>query len=350
MSGIVRPEMLVLARESRGLTQGDLAAAVGVSQAKISKYESRLLGVAPDDLERIARVLAYPVDFFFQTDDVRSAGSTCLYHRKRQSMPVKELRRIQARVNIARMQMARLLRGAQVENENQFPRMDVDEYDGPEEVARLVRKSWGLPPGPVANLVQAVENAGGIVYRCSFGTRKLDAISQWFAGLPPLFFINADAPTDRCRYSLAHEIAHVVMHRVPTPDQESEADRFAAEFLMPAKDIGPHLRPITIQKAAALKPCWKVSMAALIKRASDLGKIGESYYRKLYTQLSKLGYRLNEPAPIPDEEPTVLRDIIEVHLRDHNYSIAELSRALVSNEQEFISQYLPERQHFRLVD
>jgi Zn-dependent peptidase ImmA (M78 family) len=140
------------------------------------------------------------------------------------------------------------------------------------------------------------------------------------------------------------------MHRVPTPNQESEADRFAAEFLMPAKDIAGNLRPLSIERVAAMKPHWKVSMAALIKRAFDLGKISEGYYRKLFTQLSRLGYRLTEPVSIPDEEPTVLRDIIGVHLGDHNYSTAELSMALATHETEFLAQYLPERQHFRLVN
>lgn len=343
--------MLTLARESRGLTQGELARRMGVSQGKVSKYESGILSISQEDLKDFSKVLDYPVDFFFQQDPIRGAGSSCLYHRKRQSMPIQELRRIQAEINVIRLQVSRLLRGAEIETENKFYRMDIDDYENsPEEVARLVRRAWGLPVGPVNNLVAAVEDAGGIVFRYSFGTRKLDAISQWLPGMPPLFFVNADIPTDRVRFTLAHEIGHVIMHRVPTENQEQEADRFAAEFLMPEGEITPHLRPLSLQKAAALKPYWKVSMAALIKRAWDTRVIGEAYYRKLFTQLSKLGYRVNEPVKIPDEEPATVKEIVEVHLRDHKYSVPELSRLIRTFEHNFRSLYLPEQQHLRLVD
>jgi Zn-dependent peptidase ImmA (M78 family)/transcriptional regulator with XRE-family HTH domain len=351
MSKLVNAEMITLARESRGITQGELASAVGVRQGTISKYESGLITPPDDDLKKIAKELNYHVSFFLQNDSVRGVGSTCLYHRKRQSMPVRELRIIQAKVNIVRMQMARLIRGVEIQTENVFPRMDVEEYEsGPEEIAALVRKSWQLPPGPIAHMVNAIEDVGGVIFRWPFGNRKLDAISQCVPGLPPLFFVNSQAPNDRVRYSLAHELGHVIMHRVPTPDQEREADRFAAEFLMPAKDIGSFLRPLTVQKAAAMKSFWKVSIAALVKRSFDLGKISESYYRKLFTQLSKLDYRTAEPVELPDEEPTILRDIIGVHLKDHHYSTQELAAALSIYEKEFISQYMPKSQHLRIAD
>jgi Zn-dependent peptidase ImmA (M78 family)/transcriptional regulator with XRE-family HTH domain len=351
MNKAVNHEMLVLARESRGLTQSELAAILRVTQGKVSKHESGLLAVSGEELRQIARALDYPEDFFSQTDSVRAAGSSCLYHRKRQTMPVRELRKIHAKINIARMQFARLLIGAEIESENKFHRMDVEDFEGgPDEIARILRENWGIGRGPIPHMVNAIEGAGGVVFRWPFGTRKLDAISQWHPGLPPIFFVNAEAPNDRMRYSLAHELGHVIMHRLPTPNQEAEADRFAAEFLMPADDIKPHLKPLSIQKAASLKPYWRVSMAALIKRGFDLGLVGASYYRKLFTQLSKLGYRLAEPAPLPDEEPTILADIIAVYLTEHKYSITELSRLVKLFEPEFRAQYLPQRTQFRLVD
>lgn len=351
MNKTVNPEMLTLARESRGTTQGELAKAVGVSQSNISKYESGMLVISETELALIAKELGYPESFFYQTEGIRSVGSSCFYHRKRQTMPVRELRVIQAKVNIVRMQMARLLKGAEIKSEINFPRMDVEEYEGgPAEIAVLLRQSWQIPPGPISHMVNAIEDAGGVVFRWAFGNRKLDAISQWIPGLPPLFFVNADAPNDRVRWSLAHELAHIVMHRVPTPDQEREADRFASEFLMPESDITPYLRPMSVQKAAAMKPYWKVSMAAIIKRAFDLGKISESYYRKLFTELGRLNYRTTEPLTLPDEEPTILRDIVEVYLRDHRFSVRELSALLRLTENEFREQYLPDTQQLRIVD
>ena len=343
MSETFNPEMLVLARESMGLTQSGLAHEASMVQGSISKIEAGLLGLSDEQLDTLAHILETPRSFFFQTEPVYGYGSSCYYHRKRQSVPVSVLRQVMAQVNILRIQFTKLLRGAEIETENKFHRLDLADYENnPPQVARLIRGSWNLPPGPVQNLVEAIEDAGGVVFRLSFGTRKIDAISQWLPGLPPLFFVNSEIPGDRLRFTLAHELGHLIMHQVPTPNLEKEANQFASEFLMPAKEIGPHLNKLSIQKLAAMKPYWKVAMSALLRRAFDLGKISVSTYRKLNTQISAHGFKINEPVQIAIEEPSVLREVIEVHLRDHGYSGRDLAQLLRTTEHKFFQFYLPE--------
>jgi Zn-dependent peptidase ImmA (M78 family) len=266
-------------------------------------------------------------------------------------MPVTELRRIQAQVNVARMQIARLLPGAEVEAVNEFFRIDIDETEGgPAEVARAVRVAWQLPDGPIPNLARAVERAGGIVLCCEFGTTQLDAISQWIPGLPPLFFVNRDAPVDRRRFSLAHEVGHVVMHRLMSDDAERQADEFASELLMSANVIRAQLSLMSLDRAAMMKPYWRVSMAALIRRARDLGCLSESGYRRLFTRMGQLGMRNPEPHPIADEEPSVLADLANIHLRHHGYTPAQLAQILNCREHDLFAWYLPHRPHLRLVE
>ena len=297
--------MLTLARETRGLTQSQLASKATVSQGYISKVEQDLLTPSDDHLARIAAVLDYPISFFERQDQVMGFGSPCIYHRKQASLPVGYLRQVQAQLNLVRISLSSLLADLEIETEHRFHRMDVDEYavsgDGPEVIARLIRGNWQLPFGPVRNLVQAIESSGGIVVRYPFGTRKLDAVSQWPRETPPIFLINDAIPTDRMRWTLAHELGHVLMHFTPTLEMEDEADRFASEFLMPEAEIGSQLDGLTLQIAAELKPYWKVSIQAIIRRAFQLGRITASRYKSLFIQLSKLGYRKSEPITLPQK-------------------------------------------------
>lgn len=350
MSNSVSPEMLILARETRGLTQSELAEASNISQGTISKYEGGLLYVSEEHLQKIASVLDYPLSFFFQANQLYGFGSHCTYHRKRQSMPVQEQKVLLAKINRLRIHIARLLNGVELEYENQFQRLDIEDFDGDaEKIAQLIRKSWRLPLGPVKNLVEAIESAGGIVVRQSFGTKKMDAFSQWVTGLPPIFLINADMPGERVRFTLAHEIGHIIMHRLPTEDMEREADKFAAEFLMPSHDISPDLDSLTFVNLARLKSYWKVSMAALIVRAYETGKITHRQYRALFEQMSKNGYKMHEPIPIPVEEPTLLREIIDVYIKVHKYSIPDLSQLLALHEPEFRLEYLNSNRTLRII-
>lgn len=333
--------MLILAREARGKTQSETARMLAISQGLLSRIEAGITEVSDELLQLIVAKLEYPPEFFYQTDQVYGHGSKCIYHRKRQSLTVSALRRLFAEINIIRIQVNRLLMGAEIETENKFYRMDIEEYHSPENVAQILRRYWGMPQGPIENLVLAIESAGGIVIPCNFGTSKLDALSQWPQAGLPLFFVNSESPTDRMRFTLAHELGHVIMHQVPSNDMETEADRFAAEFLMPARDIRSDLRPLSLSRLVVLKQYWRVSMAALIQRAGDLKVISDRQRQSLWTQMSKEGYRKNEPSPIDPEMPTVLRDILDVYRHSHGFSMSELSKLVASHEHEFRSMYFP---------
>ncbi len=347
----VNPEMIILARESRGLTQTELARRLVVTQSNISKVEAGLIGTSEPMLGRLSEVLGYPSNFFYQTDQVYGPGMSEFFHRKRQSLPEKVLSKLHAQMSIRLMHVRRLLRSAETDP-CQIPSIDIDEYGGRVgDIAGMVRAKLGLAPGPVPSVTRYLEDAGAIVVPCDFGTRLLDAIGRWVPGLPPVFFVNEWAPGDRLRFTLSHELAHIVMHSNPNPDMEVQADQFAAAFLLPEKDVKPYLEHVTLPKLATLKPYWKVSMGALLHRAGDLGKVTESQARILWMQMSKAGYRTREPVEleIPQEKPSLLQELISLHLEELKYTVSELSCLLALNEQEFRGIYLGQRGTLRVV-
>lgn len=68
----------------------------------------------------------------------------------------------------------------------------------------------------------------------------MDGVTMHAPDTLPCIFLNRSQPADRLRFSLAHELGHLIMHRVPTLQMEEEANAFAAAFLAPAKDIRPY--------------------------------------------------------------------------------------------------------------
>src|SRR3954454_2426112 len=109
----------------------------------------------------------------------------------------------------------------------------------PETVAARLRSYWMLPRGPVRNLVEIVEDAGGIVIQTKVQKNILPAISFRSEGLPPLFFMKREMSAETFRLLLAQEVGHIVMHNFPDDEARmaAQAQRFASEFLMPAADI-----------------------------------------------------------------------------------------------------------------
>lgn len=339
----INTEMLILARESHGWSQRELAAETGISQAAISKYENGMLQIAPEHLARIADVLGFTTEFFSASGRRMGFGSSCTYHRKRATMPVKELHRLLAFVNVTRMRLERLLNNVELDTVNEFPRFDLVDYgDDPAYIAQLTRRLWKLPAGPVKSMVASIESAGGIVMRIPFGTPKLDAISQVVPGMPPIFVLNSDMPEDRLRHTLAHELGHIVMHQaadVPDSNLEGQADQFASEFLMPAADIRHDLRDLTWPRLAQLKAYWKVSMASLIYRARALSVIDANKAERFWIERSKLGYTRIEPVELPIERPSLVRELVEAHRDGMQYTDTDLRKLLYAKRKDTVSQF-----------
>jgi Zn-dependent peptidase ImmA (M78 family) len=184
------------------------------------------------------------------------------------------------------------------------------------------------------------------VIHCDLEEAKIDGVSYRIPGLPPIIFLNRSQPADRMRFSLAHELGHLVMHAYPTATMEEEADQFASALLMPASDIGPELRDLTIDKAAYMKPVWRVSMAALIYRAGHLGRIDRYKSEYLWRQMSSRGFRLREPQTLDfDREQTSVMDALVSHtVEEMGYSPEELPRMLHLNYSELAKLYRLEKQ------
>lgn len=347
------PEMLTLARMSRGLTQTELAGEIETTQGRVSKIEHGFF--VPDDalVERLSKALNYPREFFFQPGYINTLPSW--FHRKRKQLSQSILGRIHAEIAIRIRNIVKLLISADVKAVRPLPQYDVDEFNGNvEEIARAVRQQWELPRGPIENLVEALERAGIVVVPCDFGATEVDAVGMRLQGMPPLVFMNASAPMDRVRFTIAHELGHLVMHAhtAPAGDVEDEANRFAAELLMPEYEIRPQLVNATLATLSMLKRVWRVSMAALLKRARDLKTISEKKATALWKQMAMYGFRKREPAEfdVSPERPRLLREMIEFHVRKLGMTEEQLQAMFTLFEQDFRRFYAWDNQRpLRLV-
>jgi Zn-dependent peptidase ImmA (M78 family) len=152
--------------------------------------------------------------------------------------------------------------------------------------------------------------------------------------------LNAGTPGDRQRFTLAHELGHMVMHPVPHPEQEKQANRFAAELLMPAQQIWDQLHgQIDVQLLLELKGEWKVSMWALLRRANTLGITSDWQYRSLAVEMSSLGYRTTEPGELEPEMPTAVTSLVN-QLLQQGHNVDELASATYLHTDEFSRLYL----------
>ncbi|NTW73003.1 MAG: ImmA/IrrE family metallo-endopeptidase [Eubacteriaceae bacterium] len=334
--GEVNPEMVIIARESRGYSQSALAQELGIPQGKLSKIETGTIKTPNDVLSNLTATLSYPEEFFFQRGRIYPGIS---YHRKRKSIAQKELYYIDANTNIRRMHFEKLIKNIEYPD-IKIPKLRIDEENmSAENIALAVRRLWLMPKGPADNITDYIENAGCIIIHCDFGTRMMDGLSICSPAMPPMMFINKNLTGDRLRFTIAHELGHIVMHDYPTLTMEDEANKFAAEFLMPENDIYYELENITIDRLVSLKIRWKVSMQALLYRAASLETITERSKQYLWMRMGQSGYRTHEPIEIELEKPSLYKEIIDTYLDSMDYTLDDLCQLLCIHEDEFHKMY-----------
>jgi len=319
--------MLQLVRVARGMTQDELAHASDVSQAVLSKAESGIVALDATRLAAVAGVLEVPVDRFL--DGVPAGGllSACAFHRKRASLPVSDAKRIRAVLDLTGLEVDAVLSG--IGPKVSVPReAPSDEgWTTPADIACDIREAAGLGVEPIPDLIAVVESLGAVILVRDLQASKIDAIGTWPEGHRPLFLLNASSPADRRRFTLAHEFGHAVMHSEPRSDQEREADQFASELLLPAAGVRDDLVNLDLGKLVQLKRKWGASIAALVRKARDVGTITENEYKKLNIELSRAGYRLKEPVDLPFEQPSLMTQGVQTrltHMLPNNFHTAYL--------------------------
>jgi Zn-dependent peptidase ImmA (M78 family) len=342
MSGVkINPKMLTLARESRGMSQIELGENIQSSHANINRWELDRVNVSEDAFKLLQKALNYPEDFFFQNGEIFPPT----FYRKRDKVAIKLLNALDANINIYRLNINKLLKAIGYEVAN-IPALSLDKYETPQVAAQKLRKKWNIDKGVIDNLTKIMEAQKIIVASINFGTDRVDGRSIFTDDKHPIIFTNNTLLGDRQRFTLAYELGHLVMHAVGQPslgaDVGHEANLFAAEFLMPEKDIAPDFKAtITLDLLAQLKKKWKVSMHALLYRASDLGEINYNQQRYLLAQFNQLKIRRREPPEldIQKENPVLLRTLVSNYRIKQKMTLKEMAEFFNLTEEEFVERY-----------
>lgn len=334
--------LLETARLLRQKTQKEVVEAIGISQASLSKAEHGLQELPVDIMDKLYDYYDLPETFFLRSEGVSPLGH--LYYRKKLTITNKVIDSFVAKVKIFKaiiddlmsaVELPKYTLGNYVPNENLSAK----------EIARKIRYELKVYNGAVPNLSTLLENNGIIIIRFDFGTDKIDGLTTITDSDRKVMFINNQMPNDRIRFSMAHELGHLVMHLGNPPcssdDAERQADEFASEFLMPEEEIRPMLLNVNIQALGMLKRKWRVSMHALVRRAKDLETITYQQYRNLQMYFSKKGYTKSEPIPLPLENPTMWDETLKLYRDELGYSDEDLMSVMRINQRDFASWFSP---------
>ncbi|MDO7231312.1 helix-turn-helix domain-containing protein [Acinetobacter nosocomialis] len=345
-----------LARQRRGLTKRDLAHLLGVTDRTVSNWYSNQ-EIDERILEKAAEILDFPLSFFYgndiekiQAESVSFRALTKMTARKR-DMAISQTILAEMISDWIDLKFELPLPNVPDLHElrSDFSSSSIDEldevsedevnyylkYSYPEACADTVRKAWGLGEQPIPNLIALLESKGIRVFSLTDEAQDVDACCRWTSGRP-FIFLNTSRTAERCRFDLAHELGHLVMHKhgiIEGIHVEQEANAFASAFLMPRRSLlADPLKIPSLKGILSKKEIWQVSAAALTYRYNKLGIITDWNATSIYKQLAQRG-RNSEPNPIPHETSLLLNKVFEA-LAYENFDQSEMTNDLCLNLDE----------------
>ena len=315
-------ERLKEAVQLRAMRLSDLSTETGISKQSLSLYANGENNPPFENVEIIAKVLRFPMEFFLVKDKCSTttgntyfrsqASATKLLQnaqRKKLEYVAKMYEVLLGYVDFPRLNVPKV---AVNMNESAFDADSQETMDEIEHLAAETRKQWGIDDGPIKNLQYIVESKGIILTGFQEKDKRVDAFSQYVhvENADPVFIIAlalGDKPMERLRFDISHELGHILMHNWGESNEnlekdefnarEKQANMFASAFLMPKDSFGRAVAPYAtnLEFYRSLKKQWGVSMQAMIYRAWKLDIITANQFQYLMRQISKKGWRTHEP-------------------------------------------------------
>lgn len=309
------PERIELARQYRGWTKKELAERCGMSPA----YVGRLIAgsgsrLTESNVARIAYATSLPISFFMLQRGEVNRGRLAFRRRKKITRNLDN--RICAEFEMLADTLTRVRAMAEVPDEtagwlDEIAPTSDPQSRGVRRIAANARAVLGVPAtGPVRNMIRSAERKGVVVAPLAVDVGDAVSDGVTYPGMTLIGYFPESKPGDRLRFTVAHELGHLVLHRYRRPADanlmEREANEFAGEFLFPEADARAALSPgMMLEDYRYVKSGWGISIAASVRRAFDLGVIDHDKYTSLYVRMAQRRWTKHEPVEVKAEHPVL---------------------------------------------
>ena len=304
-------QRLKLARKRNGLSLRALSSCMEgiVSAQAIGKYERGEMMPSSTVAIALAKALDVSMSYLLSPSNISLES---VEFRKLASTKARERAAVEGEVldHVDRYLQVEELLGiaSSVGEEPDGAPYGIDAVEDAERAAVSVRNAWNLGGGPIPDMTELLEERGIKVFKLSL-PRSVDGLTCYVHRADgedvPVVVCSTDKSIERQRFTLAHELGHMVME-IPTGVPEEKAcHRFASAFLVPqdelAREVGRQRFNFGFGEIIEIKRMFGVSAAALVVRMRDLGIVTEATMVSIFRGIGS-SWRKDEPCPLERTE------------------------------------------------
>ena len=292
------------ARLRNGLSLQDLANKLDnkVTRQALHRYEKG--DVVPDSemIALLSSAMDVRPDYFFRNTQIELGK---IEYRKLKRMPVKEEHKV---IEQTREYLSRYLELEEILGlENKFVNPlesfgPITEYNEVNRAANLLREKWKMGKDPISNVAELLEDKHIKVVEINADI-SFDGMQTWVNKTIPVIAYNKNitGKPDRIRFTLLHELAHLLLTfgNVTEHEKETLCHQFAGAMLLPDEtiidELGANRSRFSIPELGNVKKQYGISMQAIVMRALSCGIVNDHYTKQFFNMMKQMGWRVDEP-------------------------------------------------------
>lgn len=297
-------ERIKSARLMNGFSLQDLADAMDnkLSRQALHRYEKGEVIPDAEKINWLSKALNVSSDYFFRSTKIEL---TDVEYRKLSKMPKKEAAIINEKTKeyLSRYLELEEIIGVQNKFENPFENSEtIVNYKQVNNAADMLRDKWSLGSGPLFNIVELLEDKNVKVVKLDVD-EDFDGLQTFVNGTIPVVAFNirkANKP-DRIRFTLLHELAHLLLKfgNITERQKETLCHQFSGALLLPEEtikaELGEHRNKLSTLELGNIKKQYGISMQAIVMRAKACGIINEHYTKQFFFFMRQMNWRIDEP-------------------------------------------------------
>lgn len=301
----------------RNLSLREVSEKLNISATAVNKYEKGI--IIPDSKRIIEFADIYNVKTIQILKAYENPNMKFTFFRKSRNLSGKKLELLESIISDNVSKYLEVIEMNNINNNfNKVKEYSCVNLEDAEKAADDFRDYIGISKRqPLSDLTNILENLGIVIINIDDDAgnfNEFDGLSEIVNNIPFIVLLNNTKDGARQRFTIAHELGHLVLKfKNNKLDEERLCNRFASSLLMPKEavfnEIGTTRSSVSIFELKAFKEEYKVSYSATIYRLKELNIISEYLYKNLNAYLRK-NINKDDFVSIPSEVSNLFKRLV----------------------------------------
>jgi Zn-dependent peptidase ImmA (M78 family)/DNA-binding XRE family transcriptional regulator len=279
------------ARLLRGLSQQDVADELEVSKQMVSKYEKGTSMPSSSKLLKLSRLFSLKIDYFFRAFKV-DIGEVNFRKKSTFSVKIQNSLKEQIKINLENYLWIEDSLSIDYSFKNIIKHHKIENIEDVEIAVLKLRKEWDIGTDPIHNIIQLLEDKEIKVIELYDVDDKFDGLATYVNDKYPVIVVNGNFPVERKRFTLLHELGHLLLNlpNCEINEEENFCNKFASEFLLPKNivinEFGGKRNHITLTELISTQKKHGISIPAIVYKLVDAGILSKERQKQFYIKMN----------------------------------------------------------------